>query len=41
LFLLPASAIDYSKWFPTDDEGASYDMNVVNVLLTFDLLLTQ
>lgn len=28
LFLLPASAIDYSKWFPTDDEGASYDMNV-------------
>ncbi|VDH95549.1 solute carrier family 15 (peptide/histidine transporter), member 3/4 [Mytilus galloprovincialis] len=28
LFLLPASAVDYSKWFGQDDEGASYDMTV-------------
>lgn len=28
LFLLPASAVDYSKWFGKDEEGASYDMTV-------------
>lgn len=28
LFLLPASAVDYTKWFGKDDNGASYDMTV-------------
>ncbi|XP_060066618.1 solute carrier family 15 member 4-like [Ylistrum balloti] len=28
LFLLPASAIDYTGWFGKDDEGAEYDLSI-------------